>query len=265
MLHLSEGTDNAAHDHFKALDLGNGQWAITPSLVGIHSIALTAEDFAIMESHGASMVWSPLSNLLLYGETADIGAAESNGINIGIGSDWAPSGSKNLLGELKVASLVSAEKGNIFTPSELIAMATRDAAKILNWDRVIGSVEQGKRADLLVIDGNQGDEYAHLINAHETDIALALIDGVEGMVDLLLLKLLIRTQRTGTLGDSLEKFRWQKTLQTPMSARLHFVRRTRSSLMVLSAFQSWPRSWSILLPNSLIRFSIRHRQNGLSF
>lgn len=178
LLHLSEGTDKAAHDHFQALDLGNGHWAITPSLVGIHSVALTAEDFAIMESHGASMVWSPLSNLLLYGETADIGAAKSSGIKIAIGSDWAPSGSKNLLGELKVASVVSGAKGNIFTPHELVVMATRDAAKILNWDRVIGSIEEGKRADLLVIDGNQGDEYAHLINARETDISLVLIDGV---------------------------------------------------------------------------------------
>jgi len=178
LLHLSEGTDKAAHDHFKALDLGNGQWAITPSLVGIHSVALTTDDFAIMESHGASMVWSPLSNLLLYGETADIGAAKSSGIKIGIGSDWAPSGSKNLLGELKVASLVSAAKGNVFTLLQLIAMVTRDAAKILNWDRVIGSIEQGKRADLLVIDGNQDDEYAHLINARETDILLVLIDGI---------------------------------------------------------------------------------------
>ncbi len=178
LLHLSEGTDNAAHDHFKALNLGNGQWAITPSLVGIHSVALTAEDFAIMESHGASMVWSPLSNLLLYGETADIRAAKSSGIKIGIGSDWAPSGSKNLLGELKVASLVSAARGNVFTGQELVAMATRDAAKLLNWDRVIGSIEQGKRADLLVIDGNQDDEHLHLINARETDISLVLIDGV---------------------------------------------------------------------------------------
>ena len=136
LLHLSEGTDKAARDHFQALHLGSGQWAITPSLVGIHSVALIAEDFAIMESHGASMVWSPLSNLLLYGETADIRAAKSSGIKIGIGSDWAPSGGKNLLGELKVASLASAAKGNVFTPHELIAMATR-AAKILNWDRVI--------------------------------------------------------------------------------------------------------------------------------
>ncbi len=177
LLHLSEGTDEAAHEHFEALHLANGQWAIAPSLVGIHSVALTAEDFAVMQSHGASMVWSPLSNLLLYGETADIGSAKASGIKMGIGSDWAPSGSKNLLGELKVASLVSAANGDIFTAQDLIAMATRDAAKILNWDKVIGSIEPGKRADLLVIEGKQSDAYLHLINALETDISLVLIDG----------------------------------------------------------------------------------------
>jgi cytosine/adenosine deaminase-related metal-dependent hydrolase len=178
LLHLSEGTDVPAHEHFKALHLASGQWAITPSLVGIHCVALVAQDFAIMQSHGASMVWSPLSNLLLYGETADIAAAKASGIKMGLGSDWAPSGSKNLLGELKVASLVSAEKGNVFTAQELVAMATRDAAKILKWDSAIGSIEQGKRADLLVIDGTQNDPYDHLIRALETDIALVLIDGI---------------------------------------------------------------------------------------
>jgi 5-methylthioadenosine/S-adenosylhomocysteine deaminase len=178
LLHLSEGTDKPAHEHFEALHLASGQWAITPSLVGIHSVALTGEDFTIMQSRGASMVWSPLSNLLLYGKTADIAAAKASGIKIGLGSDWAPSGSKNLLGELKVASLVSAEKGNVFTAQELVAMATRDAAKILKWDSVIGSIEQGKRADLQVIEGVQNDPYSRLISALETDIALVLIDGV---------------------------------------------------------------------------------------
>ena len=52
------------------------------------------------------MVWSPMSNLLLYGGTADIAAALAAGVRIGIGSDWSPSGSKNLLGELKVAWLL---------------------------------------------------------------------------------------------------------------------------------------------------------------
>jgi hypothetical protein len=57
-------------------------------------------------------------------------------------------------------------------------MVTRDAAKILKWDKVIGSIEQGKRADLLVIEGEQNDPYGQLISALETDMSLVLIDGV---------------------------------------------------------------------------------------
>ena len=106
------------------------------------------------------MIWSPLSNLLLYGKTADVVAAKTEGVRIGIGSDWSPSGSKNLLGELKVARLVSASLGNVFSDREIVAMATTNAASILQWDRVLGSLEAGKRADLIVVDGTSGDAYA---------------------------------------------------------------------------------------------------------
>src|SRR5581483_942349 len=109
LLHLSEGTDDAPHKHFQARQLpGNAGWAITPALAGIHCVALKPPDFQIMASHGASMVWSPFSNLLLYGQTADVAAALAAGstntpLKIGLGSDWSPSGSKSLFGELKVA------------------------------------------------------------------------------------------------------------------------------------------------------------------
>ena len=64
------------------------------------------------------MVWSPLSNYLLYGESTDIRAAKNAGILIGIGRDWAPSGSKNLLGELKVAWLASEQQVRYTTGSD---------------------------------------------------------------------------------------------------------------------------------------------------
>ena len=178
LLHLSEGIDEAAHDHFAALQFPDQTWAITPSLAGIHCVALKPEDFQTMQQHGASMIWSPLSNLLLYGETADIAAAKARGIKMGLGSDWAPSGSKNLLGELKVARLVSAAEGGVFSDEELVRMATRNAAQILRWDDVIGSIVAGKRADLLIVDGTGGDPYTHLVLARETDLSLVIIDGV---------------------------------------------------------------------------------------
>ncbi|HWN80998.1 MAG TPA: amidohydrolase family protein [Candidatus Udaeobacter sp.] len=178
LLHLSEGTNSAARDHFLALHFGN-QWAITAALVGIHAAALTLPDFSILGEHHGAMVWSPFSNFLLYGDTAGVVDAKNAGVRIGIGPDWSPSGSKNLLGELKVAWLVSkAESPPIFTAQDIIAMATRVAAKILQWDKVIGTIEPGKRADLLVLRGKHEDPYEALIKAHETDLHLVMINGV---------------------------------------------------------------------------------------
>ena len=98
------------------------------------------------------MIWSPLSNLLLYGATARVEAARKAGVRIGLGSDWSPSGSKNLLGELKVAWLYSQHVlDGLFSARDLVAMATRDAAAILKWHKALGTLEPGKRADLIVI------------------------------------------------------------------------------------------------------------------
>jgi 5-methylthioadenosine/S-adenosylhomocysteine deaminase len=125
------------------------------------------------------MVWSPFSNLLLYGGTARVEAARAAGVTIGLGSDWSPSGSKNLLGELKLAWLYNQQQLNgLFKAKELVAMATREAARILKWNGVLGTLAPGARADLLVIDGVAGDPYDALIHAHETDVRLVMIGGV---------------------------------------------------------------------------------------
>ncbi len=111
LLHLSEGVTDPAHPlsaarkHFLALEIAPNKWALSNSFTGIHAAGLLPEDFDVLASHGSSMVWSPLSNLLLYGGTARVDAAKNAGVLIGLGSDWSPTGSKNLLGELKVAWL----------------------------------------------------------------------------------------------------------------------------------------------------------------
>jgi cytosine/adenosine deaminase-related metal-dependent hydrolase len=178
LLHLSEGTDQAAEEHFLSLHLDDGRWAITPSLVGIHSVALGEADFRVMADHGASVVWSPLSNLLLYGDTMDIASAKKANVPIGLGSDWSPSGSKNLFGELKVARLVSEAKGGVFSDLELMRMATSVAASILGWDQFLGSIEKGKYADLVVLFGRQGDPYLKFLSSRETSIELVIVQGV---------------------------------------------------------------------------------------
>jgi 5-methylthioadenosine/S-adenosylhomocysteine deaminase len=178
LMHLSEGVDDRARSHFLKLQLPDGAWAINDALVGIHATALAPADLAIMAQHGGAIVWSPLSNHLLYGGSADVAAAKAAGVPIGLGSDWSPSGSKNLLGELKVARLVSDSLGRLFTDRELVALATTNPARILKWHPELGSIESGKRADLLVLAGSTGDPYANLISATEAAISLVVINGV---------------------------------------------------------------------------------------
>jgi len=177
LLHLSEGVDTKAREHFLALNLAPNEWAITQQLAGIHCAGLKPEDFKVMGALGAAMVWSPMSNLLLYGATADVAAAAAANVRIAIGSDWSPSGSKNLLGELKVAWLVAQQAGG-FAKHDIVAMATRTAAKVLGWGAVLGTLEPGKRADLIVVKGTSADPYDQLIRAKESDISLVVINGV---------------------------------------------------------------------------------------
>ncbi len=183
VLHLSEGTDAAAHKHFEALALGGGKWAIAPSLAGIHCVALKPADFEVLAAHGASMVWSPFSNLLLYGQTADIAGALAAGtteapFKIGLGSDWSPSGSKSLFGELKVARVYSQNNGNPLSDEQLVRLATLQAAQILGWDHELGSLEAGKRADLVVVAGqNDAEAVRPLFAGDERTIQLVAING----------------------------------------------------------------------------------------
>src|SRR5207244_492368 len=101
--HLAEGTNDHARQRF--LDLREND-LLRSSLVGIHCLALRADDLEELARAGAKCVWSPFSNLLLYGRTLDPAALRSSGLQFSIGCDWAPTGSKNLLEELKVARWV---------------------------------------------------------------------------------------------------------------------------------------------------------------
>ena len=181
ILHLAEGLGDTAREHFTALHLADGRWALAPSLVAIHANGLRAEDFDVLHDHGVGIVWSPLSNLLLYGGTSDVAAARLRGVPVALGSDWSPSGSRNLLAELKVARIVNRGLSpSPFTDRELVAMATRNPAKILGWENALGSLAADRFADLLVVAGTDGDPYEHLLTASERDISLVSSAGSRG-------------------------------------------------------------------------------------
>ncbi len=248
LLHLSEGVDDAARAHFQTLQFPDGTWAITDSLAGIHCVALKPPDFEVLVSHNASMVWSPLSNLLLYGATADVSAAKAAGLRMSIGPDWAPSGSKSLLGELKVAQIYAQEAAIGCSDRDLVSMATRDAAAILHWDHLLGTIEVGKRADLIVVDGTQKDPYAALLAATESSITLVMIDGVArvGVPNLML--------KFGTQGESIAVGPQKRTLnlgqptQDPAVASLTLAQATASLTDALKRLPELAKSVALTAP-----------------
>ena len=179
--HLSEGTDNSAHERFVDLSR-NG--LLADSLVGIHSLALTPRDFDLLNAAEAKVVWSPFSNLLLYGATLSIQDVMNTGVPVALGCDWSVTGSKNLLEELKVARAVVRTQRAPITDEELVRMVTVTPARILGWDQWLGafckprSTAFGMLADVVAVRGMGGDPYSHLIEATEESISLVLIHGV---------------------------------------------------------------------------------------
>ena len=124
------------------------------------------------------MIWSPFSNLWLYRDTTDVAAAAAKGLRVCLGADWSPSGSKNLLGELKVADLWNrTQLGGEFSPKELCAMATCNPADALGWQERLGRLKVGLHGDVLVTTDRGGDPFRNLIDAREPDVLFVAING----------------------------------------------------------------------------------------
>jgi len=119
-----------------------------------------------------------MSNLWLYGQTTFVAAAKQAGLRICLGPDWSISGSKHLLGELKVADLWNRTRlGRLFTDFELCRMATSNPAEALSLEDRIGTIGEGLRADLVVMADRVADPYRNLIGSTEADVLLVISDG----------------------------------------------------------------------------------------
>lgn len=175
-IHLAEGTDAAAEEEFTFMQ---SQSLLNPKGVVIHGVSLTAPDLQAMAAAGTALVWSPRSNLELYGQTANILAALDAGVEIALAPDWAVTGSSNMLNELKVAAEWNRQRlGGRLNNRQLVDMVTTNAAHIAGIDDHVGAIKPGLRADLLVINGKNTDALGSVINAGVADVNLVFINGV---------------------------------------------------------------------------------------
>jgi hypothetical protein len=176
LIHLAEGTDDAAHEEFEFIQ---SQSLLNPKGVIIHGIPLVSGDFEAMAETGTALVWSPRSNVELYGQTADVLAALDAGVDVALAPDWAVTGSSNVLDELRFAADWNRQHlGGRLSNEQLVDMVTAAPARIGGIDDEVGAIVPGLRADLVIIDGSSKNPYDALVEATTDDVQLVLVNGV---------------------------------------------------------------------------------------
>ena len=175
LIHLSEGISPAALDEFatwQSMGMLDARTTI------IHGVPYGAAEWAAMAAADANIVWSPTSNLILYGATADIPGALAAGVNVALAPDWRPSGGRHVLDELKEADRHNRDEwADVITPLQFAEFVTRNAAKAMGIEGFVGQIAPGYRANLMVIPGNPLEPYDALLAADPADVKLTVVDG----------------------------------------------------------------------------------------
>jgi 5-methylthioadenosine/S-adenosylhomocysteine deaminase len=175
-IHLAEGrADNERST--KELDMLVELDALTDKTVVIHGTALSRDQLGDLKDAGAKLVWSPQSNLRLYGETTRAADAFDLGLPVGLGADWLPSGSTSLLAELKVARRCLFEQGREPRAKELVQMVTSQAAAIAGLSDKLGKLAKDRPADLTVLERRHQDPWENVVEADPSWVELVMVDG----------------------------------------------------------------------------------------
>lgn len=179
--HVSEGIDAAARNEFLCMSgqQTGGKDAISASIALIHGVGLTASDFGLLAAKGGKLIWSPRSNVSLYGDTARVTMAHKMGVSIGLGVDWLPSGSMNMVRELSCAAYLNDYHFNgYFKDWQLWEMATIGAARALAMDDAMGMLKVGHAGDIAVFNRPEGVYHRAIIDSKPSDTLLVIRGGV---------------------------------------------------------------------------------------
>ncbi len=128
---------------------------VNPGLIAVHAIHLDASDIALLATEGASVAHNPTSNMKLASGDAPIAELLDQGVNLGLGTDGAASNNRlDILQEMRHAALLgklTANDAAVLDAHSLLRMATLGGAHGMGMGHLIGSIEQGKLADLCAI------------------------------------------------------------------------------------------------------------------
>jgi 5-methylthioadenosine/S-adenosylhomocysteine deaminase len=159
----------------------------TPHLCTAHCVWITDAEQALLAERDVKVMHCPGSNLKLGSGIAPVVEMRARGICVSLGADGAACNNRlDMFDEMRLAATLQAvRKGpGALTARDVIWMATRDGARTLGLDREVGSIEPGKRADLILVGRRDthlapdADPWSTLVySARGTDVRLVMIDG----------------------------------------------------------------------------------------
>lgn len=155
--------------------------------VFFHAVWLNEHEIDILAETGSKVVHCPIANAYLGYGISPVSQLLARGIPVGLGTDGAASYTNDMWEVGRAAAILQKSTrldGEAITAEEILAMLTIDGAKVLGLDDQIGSLEVGKRADLIAVDFNQphllpdGRFIPKLVySAHGSDVKHVVIDG----------------------------------------------------------------------------------------
>jgi 5-methylthioadenosine/S-adenosylhomocysteine deaminase len=206
IIHLAETTDevNTARTKYKTTPTqfleSIGFWG--ERTLAAHGVHLTPADIQILAKRRVGVSHNPESNMKLASGTAPVIALQRAGVHVGLGTDGAASNNDlDMFEAMRQAAFLHKLKTNDprALPAKLaIRMATIEGARIIGLDREIGSLEAGKRADLLIVGMRSArqtpmyDPLSHLVYVTRgDDVQTMMVNG----------KIVMRDRKVLTLNE----------------------------------------------------------------
>ncbi|MGR6836222.1 amidohydrolase [Syntrophomonas erecta] len=169
-------------------------------VIAAHCVHLSEEDIAILKAKGVGIAHNPESNMKLASGIAPVPLLLQEGVDVGLGTDGASSNNNlNMIGEMRSCALlhkVSTMDPTVLPAYQALSMATRYGSKVIGLENEIGTLEKGKKADIILMNLGAAhmvpryDIMANIVYASEaSDVNTVIIDGELVMQDRQLLTL----------------------------------------------------------------------------
>jgi 5-methylthioadenosine/S-adenosylhomocysteine deaminase len=157
-------------------------------MLAFHCVCLSEEDRKLFADHGCKAGHNPASNMKLASGVAPVPDMLKAGITVGLGTDGCASNNNlDMIKEMSTAAKlhkVTMLDPTVMDAHTVVRMATIEGAKALGMEKITGSLEIGKKADIIIIGLNEPhltplyNEYSHLVYAMSgADVDTVLING----------------------------------------------------------------------------------------